>query len=451
VNIERKEYPLGELVKLFRAKTLRLPDEYQRGFQWKPSQQQSLIDSILRGYPIPALFIRRITRTGLGGTTQEEHDIIDGQQRLTSLVNFFNNDFSLLEIGDSRLRLPASMRKVDVTWAGKEFRHLSDADRSRLQSTELLAYVISSATDDEVRDLFIRLQAGTPLSPQQVRDAWPGNIAPFINRVGGRRQKGPEVKFLGKVDKRGNRDPQDKTDRYVGHRQMCAQLLSWYIRRERDPNDVPSLGPGDLNHLYQEYSGIDVDAPLLERFQSILDRVQDVFDRYQNLLGAAGAGRTKLSKRDIFCVFSLIQDLSRVDRLRITGEVLQAIAIAIPDDGIGTGRDPKDRFRQDSPEHLLHAYNVWRTSLPAEALGIRLDPQRLFSAEQKFQVFNRQHGLCAVCRKVVEEIDAEYDHYPIRHCDGGPTTIDNCRLVHGRCHPRGPRVIKDELDEDYAE
>lgn len=450
MEIERKQWRLEDLVKHYVSKNLRLPDEYQRGFQWKLSQQQSLVDSILRGYPIPSLFIRRMTTTGLSGTPQESFDIIDGQQRLTSLVNFYNNDFALLEIDDPRLRLPASMRKVRVPWAGKEFKHLSDGERAKLLDTELVAYVITNATDDEVRDLFIRLQAGTPLSPQQVRDAWPGNIAPFVNRIGGRRQNKPKVHFLGSVDKRGARDPKDKKDLFVGHRQLCAQLLYWFICRETDPNTVPSLGPGALNHLYQEYSGIESEAPLLERFQTVMELVDQVLIRYSNARRTR-SGKSKIQKRDIFAVFSLIQDLSRQERLRIPPDVLQAIALSIPDDGIGTGRDPSDRFRQDSPSHLLHAYNEWRKGLPPEALGIRLDPQRAFSPEQKFQVFNRQSGLCAVCRKLVDEADAEYDHFPVQYINGGRTSVDNCRLVHERCHPRGrPRVIEDELDEDYS-
>lgn len=39
---------------------------------------------------------------------------------------------------------------------------------------------------DEVRDLFIRLQARTPLTPQQVRDAWPGNVSPYIELLAGK-------------------------------------------------------------------------------------------------------------------------------------------------------------------------------------------------------------------------------------------------------------------------
>ena len=42
--------------------------------------------------------------------------------------------------------------------------------------------------ENEVRDLFIRLQAGTPLTAQEKRDAWPGDFTVFVIRHAGRRK-----------------------------------------------------------------------------------------------------------------------------------------------------------------------------------------------------------------------------------------------------------------------
>lgn len=39
---------------------------------------------------------------------------------------------------------------------------------------------------NEVRDLFIRLQAGTPLTAQEKRDAWPGDFTLFVIRHAGK-------------------------------------------------------------------------------------------------------------------------------------------------------------------------------------------------------------------------------------------------------------------------
>ena len=56
-------------------------------------------------------------------------------------------------------------------------------------------------------------------------------------------------------------------------------------------------------------------------------------------------------------------------------------------------------------------------------------------------------GVCQICVQPVEQSDAEFDHFPIPHRDGGRTTLDNGRLVHKTCHPRGrPPAAGDEQE-----
>jgi hypothetical protein len=60
----------------------------QRGFVWKPYQMEALWDSILRGYPIGALLM---------SATQNRKDLLDGQQRCTTIVLGFKNPFAETE------------------------------------------------------------------------------------------------------------------------------------------------------------------------------------------------------------------------------------------------------------------------------------------------------------------------------------------------------------------
>ncbi len=77
--------------------------------------------------------------------------------------------------------------------------------------------------EDEIRDLFIRLQSGTALSRQQIRDAWPGNIGPYIERLAGKMDRTPTIDFSKFADKRGER-LEDESDPYIKHREFCAQF-----------------------------------------------------------------------------------------------------------------------------------------------------------------------------------------------------------------------------------
>lgn len=62
-------------------KKLNLTPSYQRGDVWRTNDRQALIESILRGIPLPSIILLRT-----GGTTP--HDVVDGKQRLTAILRF---------------------------------------------------------------------------------------------------------------------------------------------------------------------------------------------------------------------------------------------------------------------------------------------------------------------------------------------------------------------------
>jgi len=62
---------------------------YQRSVVWKDKQKAELIDSILMGYPIGVIVLNRIERKGVAQTA--DYDIIDGQQRLTAIKEFWDD------------------------------------------------------------------------------------------------------------------------------------------------------------------------------------------------------------------------------------------------------------------------------------------------------------------------------------------------------------------------
>ncbi len=87
-------------------------------------------------------------------------------------------------------------------------------------------------------------------------------------------------------------------------------------------------------------------------------------------------------------------------------------------------------------------YEGWRQSIVKE-IGVRLDPKRDFDEEQKKEIYSRDKSFCGICREHVEEAE-EYDHFPTAWAIGGQTVVDNGRLVHQKCHPRGRPTEEDE-------
>jgi hypothetical protein len=99
--------------------------------------------------------------------------------------------------------------------------------------------------------------------------------------------------------------------------------------------------------------------------------------------------------------------------------------------------------REDKPSgkstagSTLQAYYTWWREQMTKDMVIRLDPQRAFNADQQAEIRKRDGSKCAICNRDVSEDEAEYDHFPVPHRDGGPTVVENGRLVHRDCHPRG--------------
>jgi len=205
MNVTEKKHHVARLVEAYEAGSLLRNPEYQRGEAWREYQKAAFIDSIYRAYPVPALFLFVVEKPGLEDAPVKKFEIVDGQQRLIAIRDFRSSKIRLLEMNDnSKLRLPRSVRQKPAPWAGKFYSELSDELKRRFDDFELTVFEIgSSALPDEVRDLFIRLQSGTALTRQQIRDAWPGNLGPFIESIAGKLDRHPSEKLFEIVDRRG--------------------------------------------------------------------------------------------------------------------------------------------------------------------------------------------------------------------------------------------------------
>lgn len=71
----------------------RLDPPYQRDFNvWNGEQKSFLIDTILKNFPIPPIFLEQKINPDTGVTT---YDVIDGKQRMSTIVDFINNKVSI--------------------------------------------------------------------------------------------------------------------------------------------------------------------------------------------------------------------------------------------------------------------------------------------------------------------------------------------------------------------
>lgn len=140
--------------------------QYQRAPVWNLAKKQKLIDSILRGYDIPKIYLRA------SEDEDYEHEVVDGQQRLRAIWEFRGDEY---ELGDESDDLP-----VWGDLSGLVHSQLPSEVQDKLGLFELSIVVIEEADELEVRDLFLRLQEGVTLNPAEKRNAMPGEMRNFI-------------------------------------------------------------------------------------------------------------------------------------------------------------------------------------------------------------------------------------------------------------------------------
>lgn len=284
---------------------------------------------------------------------------------------------------------------------GQALRRIGSDLRSVLDNDEIDVFLIRDvANNDEIRDLFIRLQSGTALTRQQIRDAWPGNVGPFVERLAGKMKKVPAVQLFSLVDRRGMKT-EDQKDRYDSDRQFCAQLLALFMARERDPLAQQGIGAEELDKLYHDNTAFPADGPAAARFQQILENTTKIFMAAVARLAAKSRMKKKFKKLDVISSFLLVEDLSRTPNFRFDEAFYETVAKHII-------RNPEVSSvgKSTSGRAISDYYEEWRSHI-VTSLGIRLDSQRAFDDQQRTEIYARDNGKCQICRKEIAHSDAE--------------------------------------------
>jgi hypothetical protein len=148
-------YTIADCLKWYDDKELILNPNFQRGAVWSPQARTYLVDSILRGYPIPKLLIRTSVDRDSRRTIR---DVVDGQQRLRTIIDF-------------------SSGKLTLGVKSKEFKGLKYSDLEPDQQDAFLAYKLTfeqllNASDEDVLEVFLRINSyAVPVTEPELRNA----------------------------------------------------------------------------------------------------------------------------------------------------------------------------------------------------------------------------------------------------------------------------------------
>lgn len=140
-----------------------IPD-WQREEVWNTDKKQKVIDSILRGWSLPKFYLLKIS------DGPEEYEVLDGQQRLSAIFEFFANDLALSN--ESAIEFGAAV-----------YDKLPDGISDSFDDYEIDFDEISDASEEDQKEFFQRLQEGLPLTGSEKLNSVHSKLRDFCMKL----------------------------------------------------------------------------------------------------------------------------------------------------------------------------------------------------------------------------------------------------------------------------
>jgi len=209
---------------LDRNEQLDVNPPYQRRSVWSPSDRRFFLDTIFRGYPVPAIFLHKQMVDG-----RTVYAVVDGKQRLQTILDFSHNKIAMSKkYGDARLD-------------GKKWKTIGqDSSLARAFWDYVLPVEFIDVVEPttEVNEVFDRLNRNSrKLVDQELRHAkFDGWFITFVEAE----SEAPEWETLGVVTTARRKRMRDV--------QFLSELLIVILKR-----DVGGFDQNEINEYYAEY------------------------------------------------------------------------------------------------------------------------------------------------------------------------------------------------------
>jgi hypothetical protein len=277
--------------------------------------------------------------------------------------------------------------------------------RERIHKYTLDVVIIQQATEDEIADLFFRLNNGTPLKPAEVRNAMPGEMTKVIRELA-RHALFSKVSF-------GNY-------RYA-HDQVAAQLMM--LELNGGPSDIPDRL---LSKMYADHQKKTPKAAV-DRMTNVLATMDKLFPSKTRLLNRA-------ETVNVYLLISFLLSSNKLTKTFFTNFFAwyqQSEPKRLKDNEYKLYMTSAANSRRSLEERFKIVVMDFFTSFPAMAT-IQLDPKRIFDNEEKIQLYARDQR-CQSCKKTVGEFDWHADHI-VAWIRGGKTTLENGQVLCVKCN-----------------
>ncbi|HEY3960127.1 MAG TPA: DUF262 domain-containing protein [Solirubrobacteraceae bacterium] len=240
-------FSVNDLYAWHQKEELRLNPFFQRRPVWSAQARSYLIDTLLEGFPIPAIQIRQIIDVNKQATVRE---VVDGQQRLRAIFDFLEGKLRILE-------------SQSAEFGGMRYDDLDDDQKDALLDYEVPVAMLSGASDADVLSVFARLNTYTiVLNAQEKLNAkFFGRFKQTVYGLGAE-----HVEFW-----RRNRIFTPRAITRMAEAQLASELTVAMIRGLTD-------GRKAIEPTYEEFDEEFPDGPrIVKTFRGTIDLLDGIF------------------------------------------------------------------------------------------------------------------------------------------------------------------------------
>lgn len=394
MKVTQKKITIRELIKDYKTSIeedkvsayggkLDIRPAYQRGFRYNDEQQQEVMQTILKGFPLNIMYWAK-TETGW--------EVLDGQQRTLSICEYCG-----LIGADGK---PTGKYSIKVLKPGshdeyedKYFQNLSSEQQKAILNYELDIYLCEGRSDEKIGWFRVVNTYGERLNEQELRNAsytgsWLLSAKKYFSR-----ERCDAIR-IGENYLNGKNG---------GKKEALAQqyletVLRWIVDKEN--REHPDKKQTIEGYMGEHQHDANADA-LYKYFENVIQWVKKLFPFYRKEMKGLPWG--------IFCNkfssstshFNSDETEREVKRLMNDGDVSKKSGIY------------KYLLSGKTCEKELHI--------------------RTFNDNDKCTQYEKQGGKCAKCGKTFKIDDMEGDHIT-PWSEGGHTTIDNLQMLCKTCN-----------------
>lgn len=401
---------------------INLDPPYQReSGVWSDEKKQLFIDSILNGFDVPKLYFHDIQ-------AQKQpfgYAAIDGKQRLGAIWDFLGGQFPLAEdftfSGDISFFGDQGPPK-----GGATFVQLSPEQQEYFRSQTIDVVEVSDADEEDIEELFSRLNNGEPLNAAEKRNAMGGEMSKLIREIAKDENFTKLLKFANKR---------------MSYQEVAAKLIRLELNHQQGQGLYADLKKRFLDDMVRKNKALKP-----AEYEGLRARVSKNIRELHKVFGTEHVLMNKQSFPQLY--YSWIKSIkAEYSHPALDAKLLAFLEtfhktrlenLDLPEDQRDPGLIEFGRLMQQGTNDIQSMSDRARTltryflqSVPDVEVK---DQKRLFNEDERYVIWVRAGKLCQAegCGKSLADIDEMHADHTMAWSKGGKTVLANAQAM---CEP----------------